>query len=324
MGWQDDYRTAYQAARSANESRYNQILSGYDNRLVEFNNQAQVIHQGYTDRYYRGMNHITGVGRAQYQDLNDSYSRQSAKVQGGSIARGLGLSTVANSMQRGVIYDKEKAKIQLADTLAREYLDTDAKLSGDVLGYADSRLRGQTGLAKEKLDFMERRTDAYPDVNTYAAMAARGGPGMGGVGGGIIIDDRSMGSKGVAQTPSPALMAGLNSREPPMMAPLSTAGGQEGHFQNQQAQAQNNYNASLWAGYGASNAAAGAGGGGPGGGAGAAAAGAGAFFMDEEDGYGGGVGSYGGGYSQPFTANASSLGGMQILDFEYNGDFDGY
>lgn len=224
MTWQNDYRDAYEEAKAANESRYDSILSGYSDRVRNFDSESGQILADYGDRYQRNMGYLEGVGRSQYQDINDSYGMAANKAMRGTIAHGIGNSTVAQSMQQGVLNDKERAKMQLSDSLAREHVDWDSKLSGDELGYKDSRLRGQMGLSKEKLDFMERRTDAYPDINLYAAMAARGGPGMGGTGVGTVIGGGRPVGGSIAETPSPSLAGFINPQNLPQYNPILQQG----------------------------------------------------------------------------------------------------
>lgn len=170
MSWQGDFRTDFGSAKQANENRYQDILGGYNKRISDFGSMSGQILADYGDRYQRGMNDILGMGRSGTQDIQDSFSSQKSKIMGSAMAHGIGNSTVMQSMVGGLANDQERAKMQLSDQLARTNVKYDSILSGDMLGYKDSRLRGQMGLEKERLDFMERKVDAYPDYQTYEAL----------------------------------------------------------------------------------------------------------------------------------------------------------
>lgn len=133
------YQQSYNQARQANESRYSQILQGYD------------------DRYSRGMANLEGLGQTEALDINRRYTQMGASEQQGLVGRGLGNTTVANSVARGVESDRTRQLGALNERVRAQRLGLDA------------------GLSQDKLAFMERRTDAYPDANLLAQLASQYG-----------------------------------------------------------------------------------------------------------------------------------------------------
>lgn len=138
------YQSAFDEARMENEARYRDTLAGGQ------------------DRYERNMNRIAGMGGQERKDINDSYDDQEAARRQSLIGRGLGNSTIVDTMQMGNERERTDALGRLEERLRREQVDTDAALSGDVLG------------------IMERRSDTYPDYNQLAQLAQ--GLGAAGVG----------------------------------------------------------------------------------------------------------------------------------------------
>lgn len=187
--WFYDYQNAFNEAKQANESRYGTILGGYDSRLTDFSRATSGLQTQYNDRFDRIMGRIYGVGQSQRNNLDESFDRNRAGGYASAISRGLGNTTVLDATTRGIDLDRERAKIQLEDALSREQSDYDARLSGESLAFGERGLGEWARQKKEKLDFMERRTDAYPDPNVYAA-AARDGLSTrpGGGGGGFSVD----------------------------------------------------------------------------------------------------------------------------------------
>lgn len=145
------YQSAYDQARDENSARYRDILAGMQNR------------------YERNMNALRGAGQQEARDINTNYDRQAAARRQSLIARGLGDSTVSDTMQMGNERERTDAQGRLQERLRQQQISLDAQLSGDVL------------------NFMERRDDTYPDLNQLMQLAqgmGEAGYGSGGGGGG--------------------------------------------------------------------------------------------------------------------------------------------
>ncbi len=138
------FQSAQDEARAANESRYNDILTG---------EQA---------RYERNMNRLAGMGAQEKADINERYDNEGSRINQDLVSRGLRNSTVAENMAMGNNRERTADLGRADERLRREQLTADAGLSADVLS------------------FMERRTDSYPDVGLLAQLAQ----GLGTAGGG--------------------------------------------------------------------------------------------------------------------------------------------
>ena len=153
-----DFQKKYDTARGANEQRYADVLGGY------------------RDRYDTGMKTLENMGQQELSDVRDSWRDRGAQAQSQLAGLGMAGTTIAPTMAAGNQRDANADAGRVNERLRRERL-----------GYG-----GQ--FSKDTLDFMERRTDEYPDIGMYANLAmqmgqggmgggAGGAGGMGGVGG---------------------------------------------------------------------------------------------------------------------------------------------
>lgn len=164
FGSSNPWQQAYDQAKQANEARYQDILGGYQ------------------QRYQRGMDMLSGLGQQQARDINELYDQQAGQQSQDLIGRGLGNSTVMQTMQTGNNRERNADLQRLNDSVRQQAMQTDSGLSGD------------------ELQFMERRNDQYPDYNLMASLAqgmgAAGygaGGGFGGGGGGGYLSPQQLG-----------------------------------------------------------------------------------------------------------------------------------
>lgn len=203
---------AFAADRTAginrNLQRRDTVLSGYDQRigtgralmdayqpvfqaeqaaaLNDLQGGFNLAHQGYQDRYSRNMDLVNRFGDSQRSDLEQKRAQQLAAANQAAVRRGLGNSTVALNLTRGVNSDFNRAGLDLEDRLLQNRLQTDQALSGDYLnsliagGTATSGLRerqnqygtqlqqanlGREGqLTGDRLAFLAGYTDEYPTL----------------------------------------------------------------------------------------------------------------------------------------------------------------
>jgi hypothetical protein len=144
----DEYKRAYGEAKSANETRYADILAGYQ------------------DRYNRNMADIKTVGAQAESDTRKNYFDAMARNQQNLAARGMSGGTMGAVLDAGNTREMNADLNRLRDQLTQQRVGLDTQLSGDLLG------------------FKERRTDSYPDLGQLAALMQGYGQGTGG--GGIV------------------------------------------------------------------------------------------------------------------------------------------
>src|SRR5258705_223034 len=100
-GIAQQYGQSYNAALGQNKDLYQNILQGYQQLGGDV------------------LGTIANVGQAKSQDIADAYTAASGATKQGLISRGLGNTTVQDTLQRGNLLDKQKADIALADSQAQ-------------------------------------------------------------------------------------------------------------------------------------------------------------------------------------------------------------
>ncbi|MEN6306556.1 MAG: hypothetical protein ABFD91_02270 [Anaerohalosphaeraceae bacterium] len=141
-----EYEKAYNEAKQANEQRYNQILGGYDTL--------------YSDT----MTGLEGMGDAAKKDVNTSYDKAFSQSMQGLVNSGMANSTILPSVSLNNSRQRTDALNSLNEILRRERL-----------GYMNS-------ITNNKLNFMERREDTYPDLNLYTSLINSYGNYLGNIG----------------------------------------------------------------------------------------------------------------------------------------------
>ena len=176
-----------QKAFAANQKRYKEILGGYGDLRGDMSAQGAGITGGYSNRYDTGMGLVSQMGESERSRIERDRNAGLGRADAAAAARGFYNSTVATGNQALVDREAGQQRLDLEDRLLGQRLSTHTGLSGDALGYQE-RLSGQlTGLGQNRLGFMERRTDEYPDntatmlsLAQLAQAQATGGGGGGG------------------------------------------------------------------------------------------------------------------------------------------------
>lgn len=149
-GLAGQYQSAYDAAKTANEKRYQETLGGYQQRQ-----QA-------------AMTALEGLGGAERARLEKQFGQEASRQRVSLMGRGLAGTSVASGVGAKMAGAQQDAMNQLNERLTRERLGYQTGLSGDTLG------------------FMERREDAYPDLQQMLMLAQMqgksGAQGFGGYG----------------------------------------------------------------------------------------------------------------------------------------------
>lgn len=112
------YVDQYKNAISQQTANYNNILNAYGLALGNTQDAASRIASGYSGLNNQVQNQLTGAEAAQRQAIADSYQQQSGKTLGSAVSRGLGNTTVLDSLQRGDLAEKNKADVNLSSQMA--------------------------------------------------------------------------------------------------------------------------------------------------------------------------------------------------------------
>lgn len=174
---------AWNAATQANLQRYNQILAGFDTTSANAKSAAAALQAGYQDRYNQAMQALAGYGDAEQAALNRSFANQQGALTQRMTASGLRGTTAYGTAASGLASQQALTAGQLADSIARTKLGYQSQLSQDALQAQQYGAQNLQGLDLSKYAFMNSRTDAYPDVNSMAALYQARGKARGSLGG---------------------------------------------------------------------------------------------------------------------------------------------
>lgn len=133
--------------------RQNSVIGGYDQQIQNSRNMGD---QGYQrlsadydlltndarDTRARNMERIDKFGNSMRSDLNVKSQQQMAAASQNAIKRGLGNTTVANSLQRGAAFDNTRQQLALEDQLLQNRIATDTSLSAAYQGSLNTRATG--------------------------------------------------------------------------------------------------------------------------------------------------------------------------------------
>lgn len=156
-------------ANAANEQRYSDILQQIRDTM------------GTVGGTYGDIDELLGtLGKSQKRDIRKSTKRRKAQTEQDLISRGLGSSTIRESMFQRHDEEKDRANLSLFESLS-------GQRAGALMGRAGSEERLGGLLAS----MMERRTDQGPDMGQLSRLMEMMGQGGGGH---TTIGPGSMGS----------------------------------------------------------------------------------------------------------------------------------
>lgn len=106
----NDYYLNYGGGRQALAAQQNaqQQQAAQDQLMARYGQMNQQVQAG-----------IKGVGAAQSREIADAYARAQGDTTQSAASRGLGNTTVLDSLQRGNLADKQKADVALSSQLAQ-------------------------------------------------------------------------------------------------------------------------------------------------------------------------------------------------------------
>ncbi len=174
------YANAYTSAVGFNNANYDQILRGYQDTLAGTTAANDAIGSGYTDLYNNVLSSINGVGDTAKADIRDRFARESSNQAQGLINRGLGNTTVANSVQRGVALDEGRAQGALGEQLAQLRAGYQSQLGQAGLNQRQRATDQQAGIAGDQLRWLNTINAPYPDARMYSQLAQQYGQAAGG------------------------------------------------------------------------------------------------------------------------------------------------
>lgn len=157
-----------QDSRNANAALINQVMAGYGQ---VFNQQSNALN--------RAAGFLRGTNKANIRDINKGFTKLSGQSIASMVSRGLGNSTIRDSIQTGIANAR-------ADALSRSRAEFGTRMFD---AYRDNAL-ANSSIATQALGFLGSTDIGYPDPS-MASMSGYGGfqVAPGGGGGSLIVGD---------------------------------------------------------------------------------------------------------------------------------------
>lgn len=190
----EDYAAAYQNALQQNLQLWNYTIQGYDRLGQQLASNANNIVNQYGQLTQQGLALLEGADASQKQEIADAFARESGAASQDLINRGLGNTTVQNSVQGGIALNKQKALTQLAGQTAQQKANLLTGLGGQSLQAQQQLSNALAGIGSQALGAIGNVQARYPNMSDYAnaqlakgkamtagaglAWAAQGRPGM--------------------------------------------------------------------------------------------------------------------------------------------------
>jgi hypothetical protein len=181
----DSINKNYETAKKANESRYQDILSQYgdiEEQLAGRDPAADYAEAAAlaSKNYDTGMGFLTNAGEQQKSDIRQQGHNTLQKFRSNAISRGMNVPGLMTSVERGINRDTTANLNRLQEGLNRQKLGAHTTLSNNQLNVAMNKAqatgqsyRNMINSRIDKLRFMERKTDGYPNINQIASYYAR-------------------------------------------------------------------------------------------------------------------------------------------------------
>lgn len=192
-----DYTALAQAAdrerlgiQQRDAQRQNAVIGGYDAQMLNSRNagnDAYGVLQGNYDAIAadaaatraRNMARVDQYGGSMRQDLAIKNQQALAAANQSAIKRGLGNTTIADSLARGVNFDNTRQQMALEDQLLQNRIATDSNLSGAYQGVlanragalnqqANQNISNDNGLAQNRLGYIGGIQENMDGFNTVA------------------------------------------------------------------------------------------------------------------------------------------------------------
>lgn len=170
-----NYAGNYLGAMNYNNQLGQAISGGYQQTMANQNQAQNQIQAGYGNLQQSVLGGIAGIGASQSQAIRDAYAQQSGAASQGLISRGLGNTTVADSVQRGLTLDKSKADIALANQIAGLQAGYQTNIGMAGLNFGNQANMQNTALANQQLGWMNSVNAPYPNAGMYGQLAQQYG-----------------------------------------------------------------------------------------------------------------------------------------------------
>ena len=155
----DTYRQLHEEANAANQERYDAIL-----------NEIRMTTEQVGGQYDQVNALLDTIGATELSDLEERGKQEQATAEQDIITRGLGNTTIRESVRRGIESDVQRGRERINQATAVQ-----------KAGVKERQATVQSQLGQWLTGVMERRTDKGPDLDVFSRLLEEVGKGSGGI-----------------------------------------------------------------------------------------------------------------------------------------------
>ncbi len=152
------------------DQNYNAIVAGYQNQLNQFTGRANNVYGGYDALRGNVMGLLQNADESQRIQLANQYQQQLGQSQQSLMNRGLGNSSILDSMQNGINMGYNQAQIGEANAFAQTRANMLSGLGQAQLGYQANAMNQTAGLQAGQLAFQGGAYGQQQGYNFQQAM----------------------------------------------------------------------------------------------------------------------------------------------------------
>lgn len=153
-----------QAISKRDAARQQAVIGGYDQQMLNSRAAGNQAYQTLAGNYdaiaadaaatrARNMGRIDQYGNSMRQDLAIKNQQALAAANQSAIKRGLGNTTITDSLARGVNFDNQRQVMSLEDQLLQNRIATDSSLSNTYQGVLQNRAQGLNSQANQNIGY---------------------------------------------------------------------------------------------------------------------------------------------------------------------------
>lgn len=184
-GYSPTYQGAWQGSRDAQQQQINTGAGMWQQLMAQQQQLANQNNAGWQQLQSQIMGRLRGSNKANLQDIADKYTGFWGRMNQQMIDRGLGNTTVAQSVQRGVAADQAKETTRSRGAFAQLMAQSLGQVGSQRLGAQMSNNSALANLGLGNINWLTGIGIGYPDRNAYSDQAMGSGYGGGGFSGGL-------------------------------------------------------------------------------------------------------------------------------------------
>lgn len=165
------YQNSYNAALGMNQALHQNVQSNYQTLRNDASQIYDNIYKNLDARYGDVLGRLAGTNTSNIRDIEANARAAAAAGNQSLVSRGLGNSTIVNSMNRGINSDRQRETTRSREAFAQLEANAADRIWGDRTNAQQSKAAMMANLGIAQNSALERVSAPYPDAGMYASLA---------------------------------------------------------------------------------------------------------------------------------------------------------